>query len=249
MVLLIVTTKLQMQPRLEAVDHRTNPVALRVIIVIGGFILLNQFYLAPQTSVFRPSSDPSTPPAQHLVQVNFGNSLELVGYDIAPDPARAGDLMIVRLYWRRGSEQPQPELRAAVHITAFDGREDWGGTESLTFAALPPDHWNTSSYVIDQYQFRLHSDASPYLGELRVAVFGSATDTPSTTIKVAPLRVTGDRRVFSDESLTINGAVSVTLSSVIKSRCSERACARVTTEICVSICAGKHAVIYSPTIQ
>jgi 6-pyruvoyl-tetrahydropterin synthase related domain len=206
-VLLIVTAKWKAQPRLEVVDPRTHTLVLRVIIVIGGFMLVNQIYLEPQTSVFRPSSAPSTPPAQHLVQVDFGNWIELVGYDIGPDPAQAGDLMTVRLYWRRGSEQPPPELRAAVHITALDGREDWGGTESLTFAPLPPDHWNTTGYIIDEYRFRLHADASPYLSELRVALFSSAVGTPSTTIKIAPLRVVGNRLVFSEDELTISGAV------------------------------------------
>ncbi len=204
--LLLFTSKWNLRPRVESSEPGTRALELRVAVVIGGYILINQLYLAPHTSIFRPSSDPAKPPASHLVQVDFGSSIELVGYDI-PDSVTPGDVMTVRLYWKRGSQEPPLGLRAAVHVTALDGQEDWGGTESLGFAALPPDRWDTTSYVLDEYRFKLHADALPYLGELRVTLFSSESSTPDETIKIAPIRVIGDRRIFADNALTIKGAV------------------------------------------
>ena len=105
-------------------------------VVIVGFLLINQLYLLPRTTVFRPRSDPGTPPAQHLVHVTFDGTFELVGYDLDPEPAHAGDLMTVRLYWRSLKPFDQSP-RGSVHVTALDGQADWGGSESLEHRGRP----------------------------------------------------------------------------------------------------------------
>ncbi|MEP7292095.1 MAG: hypothetical protein ABI835_09935, partial [Chloroflexota bacterium] len=208
---LTVTAKRPRRREWKSQEQDVRALAFRIVIVISGFILVNGLYLSPQTSVFRYASDPANPPADTRVQYRFGDMLELLGYDLSPQQARAGDTVTVRLYWRALQPLTQP-LRASVHVTALNGQADWGGSESLSVGELSQQAWTTDRYALDEYRFKLDDDAPPYLAELRVSVFRRdnqylEADDGSAAVVIGTLPLVGDQLVFDNASLTSGRAV------------------------------------------
>jgi 4-amino-4-deoxy-L-arabinose transferase-like glycosyltransferase len=53
--------------------------------------------------------------------INFGHAIELLGYQVEPSPARAGQALIVKTYWKATGQLP-PFLTAFVHLLDQNGQ-------------------------------------------------------------------------------------------------------------------------------
>ncbi len=185
----------------------TSCSALWICAAIIGFIIINHTLIVPYTSLFRPRSDPAMPPAQHRVNMAFGDTIELLGYDLSTSTARPGQLIYVQLYWRLLKPTTQ-SLRGAVLLTSSDGTQVWGRTESLELGDLNTRTWPLDRYVVDRYPVAIAADAPPFAGKVRVAVFPLAPSiqylkTPDG-VNEAPLtdvRLLGDRKLLPDGAI------------------------------------------------
>ncbi len=141
-----------------------------VAIFMVAFVVINQAVILPDTNWFRPKSNPETPPASHPVHALFGNTLELLGYDLDSASGAPGQMVNLRLYWRV-TQPAQQSMSAAVHLTGINDQGDWGGSSSFDPGGFNTTAWPTDRYVVDTYQFPIAANAPPYVGELRVSVF------------------------------------------------------------------------------
>jgi 4-amino-4-deoxy-L-arabinose transferase-like glycosyltransferase len=80
--------------------------------------------------VFPPSPERRGPsmvvfrlvPIQHPLRVNFGDAIELVGYDLSSDHVRAGETVTVTHYWR-SLTAPTAVYTVYNHLTPLDSRQ------------------------------------------------------------------------------------------------------------------------------
>jgi hypothetical protein len=148
----------------------SGALGLWVTLAVVGFVVINQLWIDPHTSLFRRQSDPGQPPASHTAHAVFGDTLELLGYDLESTSAAAGQTVRVTLYWRV-AKPTNIALSVAVHLTGLNGRGDWGGVSSLNPGDLSTDVWPTDRYSVNTLQFNIAPNAPPYVGELRISVF------------------------------------------------------------------------------
>lgn len=90
-----------------------------------------------------------TPPAmQHVLGLNFGNQIELLGYDLESDAVQPGGTVVYTLYWRALSEI---ELDYTVfnHLVAGDGQV-WGRWDGPPRdGARPTSRWVPGEVIAD----------------------------------------------------------------------------------------------------
>lgn len=99
----------------------------------------------------RPS--PQTPMTARL-----GNSIELIGYDVAPPTLRAGEPMTVTLFWHALDPADKP-YTVFVHLlnstNQVIGQKDSPPLEGQA----PTESWQKDEYVVDTYTFSVAQDA------------------------------------------------------------------------------------------
>jgi hypothetical protein len=60
-------------------------------------------------------------PTAHAVQVNFAEGLSMIGYEIKPNPANAGQEFVVNIYWQASRVMPEA-YTGFVHLVGPDGQ-------------------------------------------------------------------------------------------------------------------------------
>ena len=111
---------------------------------------------------------PIAPPAPIPLNINFGNSIELLGYDI--QEAIAGNKTAVTLFWRVLSPPPN-NLLPFIHLEDR-WQHRWSQKES---AAYPSRQWESGDYIIEQVELPLPAGMPPGHYRLRVGLFDPAT--------------------------------------------------------------------------
>lgn len=151
-----------------------TPLVARIGIVMIAIAVINPLWVVPQTTLFRVRSDVNAPPAQYAADAVYGETIELLGYDLSTTEAKPGDTVMLRLYWRL--IQPTAlSLHGGVALTSKDGREVWANATSLNLGGgISTAAWSLDQYVVDTYTLHIAPDAHPYTGEIRVSVFSEA---------------------------------------------------------------------------
>jgi hypothetical protein len=106
-------------------------------------------------------------------QVNFGDQLQLLGFDLNSHTLRAGDNLSVTLYWR-AEKKLEKNWSVFVHLTAADGRV-LTQKDNLHPANLPTSQWDADAYTADLHAFTLPSDLTRGEYELRAGVYDPKT--------------------------------------------------------------------------
>lgn len=201
----------------------TYPLALFISMGIIAFIIVNQAFLLPNTDFMRPSGNPDAPPAQHLLDIQFGDTLKLTGYDISSAAVAPGKTLTVRLYWHLLEATPISP-RGSVQITDINGTAVWAQTDSASIAGQNFANWQPGKYATDTYTLTLAPDTPPFVGQLRVAIYTQnpeieyiPTANSEIFVTLRPVRVTGDYRTAADndlQSVNINFGDGVVLRGV-----------------------------------
>jgi 4-amino-4-deoxy-L-arabinose transferase-like glycosyltransferase len=87
---------------------------------------------------------------QHPLEGNFGDKMELLGYDIDPEEARAREAIVVTLYWRALSEMEE-NYTVGVHLAGPDF-EPYGGPDSYPARGnYATSLWKAGDIIRDTY--------------------------------------------------------------------------------------------------
>ena len=103
----------------------------------------------------------------HTVGKDFGGEIRLAGYDLAPERARPGSPLRLRLYWQAG-RQPARNYTVFTHLLdesdrvvgQMDGQPDRGRAPTLG--------WVEGQVIVDEYELTL--DSASRAGELTLEV-------------------------------------------------------------------------------
>ena len=105
--------------------------------------------------------------------VNFGDTMELVGYDIAREPLKPMDNLEVRLYWRALANSPK-DYTVSVQLMGEDGTVAQLDRQPL-HGLYPTSRWRVGEVLVDDVAFDLLPNAGPGRYRLIALVYDLAT--------------------------------------------------------------------------
>jgi hypothetical protein len=124
---------------------------------------------------------PSTPPAREPkipFEVALGDNITLAGYDILPEPVRAGGSLYVQYHWQV-SAPPQFDWTVFSHLVDGSGKVVAGFDSPPGRGTLPTTRWQSGWRVLDEYELMLPADLPPGEYALRMGLYdGSGAALP-----------------------------------------------------------------------
>lgn len=125
-------------------------------------LLLGQVELLPNESEF----DVPNP-----VRVNFGNQIELIGYEYSTLTPQQGEEMSVTLYWR-ALRPVRDDYVMFVHIINAMTFTIVGGSDAQPVGwTLPTSTWDVGEIIEDTHTFTVNEDAQPMPYEVEVGMY------------------------------------------------------------------------------
>jgi 4-amino-4-deoxy-L-arabinose transferase-like glycosyltransferase len=102
----------------------------------------------------------TVPAIQHPLEVNLGNQVELLGYDLDRALAKPGESLHLTLYWRALTAM---DASYTVFTHLLDGESRiWGQRDSVPKAGTyPTTLWIEGEVVADEYEIVVKPDAPP----------------------------------------------------------------------------------------
>ncbi len=147
--------------------------SLWLIGVVILFLGLKVVVVDPRDDWLRYTSPPGeTWAAENKQRANFGNQVELLGYDLSHQRVRSGGTFSVVCYWR--ALQPMDvNYQAFVHLVR-PLHILWGQEDHLNPGDLPTSRWPVDKYVWDEYDIRVLPGTPPGEYVLNVGVYSMA---------------------------------------------------------------------------
>ena len=110
------------------------------------------------------------PAIQHPLEVNLGNEVELLGYDLDRTSAKPGESLHLTLYWRALTAM---DASYTVFTHLLDGESCvWGQKDNVPQAgAYPTTLWVEGEVVADEYEIVVKPDAPPGQYVIEVGVY------------------------------------------------------------------------------
>ncbi len=102
----------------------------------------------------------AVPAIQHPLEVNLGNEVELLGYDLDRASAKPGESLHLTLYWR-ALGPVDASYTVFTHLLDSESRV-WGQKDSIPQAGTyPTTLWVEGEVVTDEYEIVVKPDAPP----------------------------------------------------------------------------------------
>lgn len=138
-----------------------------------------------QLVVVAPERQTAIPAMQHRLDVNLGDQVTLLGYDLTPAVPQPGETFRLTLYWRAEQEM-SPSYKVFVHLFDAEGRlraqhdavpADW---------TRPTTGWLPGEVVTDAHPLTLAADAPPGEYRLQIGLYD-----PETNLRLPVLDIAG----------------------------------------------------------
>ena len=98
------------------------------------------------------------PPLQHPLEVNLGDKVKLLGYDLDATELKAGGTLALTLYWKALAKM-DTSYTVFIHLLDAEAKI-WGQRDSLPGnGALPTTGWLPGEVIVDQYKVPIQPDA------------------------------------------------------------------------------------------
>lgn len=145
------------------------------IILFLLLFFLKTFYLDHANTPFRqnPFDGQTLHGVAHPAQVNFGDNLSLIGYDLPNGPIPADQPIPLTLYWRALPPVGR-EISVSVQLLAANGRR-YAQSDSFHPAGLPVTRWQAGEFAIDRHSLALLPAAPPGNYQLLLYAYETAT--------------------------------------------------------------------------
>lgn len=123
--------------------------------------------LAPLSIRARPGNIPNA------VRQNFGNLIQLAGYDMRTRVLRPGETLHVTLYWQALAPIPV-DYSVFAHVRG-EGETLWAGQDAWPQkGAAPTSTWRIGDVITDTYALILKPDTPPGTYDVEVGLYDSA---------------------------------------------------------------------------
>jgi len=106
----------------------------------------------------KPSLEPGQLSIQHPLQVNLGDQVTLLGYDVSPDAVQPGQSLDLTLYWQARREVTE-DYTVFTHLVAADGRIVAQQDNQPAEGRYPTFIWDAGEIVVDRYRLTIAPDA------------------------------------------------------------------------------------------
>ncbi len=151
-----------------------------------ALLLFKMGFIDPRTEWFRRSSPPGqVVGVQHPGEINLGDEVLFLGYDISSDDVMPGDTLSLTLYWE-AQRRLQEDYRVFVHLDDLrPNYVSWSLSERINPADIPTSTWTPGFYVSDRHVMSISPETPAGLYVLRAGLYR---------------RDSGDRLAILDES-------------------------------------------------
>lgn len=136
-------------------------------------------------------------PAQHPVQVEFGGSVRLLGYDLPQTRVSPGDDLALTLYWQA---MRRMDTSYTVFTHLLDGSSRiWGQQDNIPVqGTYPTTGWLPEEVIIDQYQIPAHDEARAGRYRIEVGLYDAATGLRLTAVDSQDQTLLGDHLLLPE---------------------------------------------------
>jgi hypothetical protein len=192
--------------RVEPLFARSAAVALFAFASYTPFAILQPAYAYPPFL----SAVPTNP---NHVEINYGDKMKLLGYDIAPNRIHPGEWATLTLYWQSIATMDQ-DYSIGIHVTDSGGRVISARDSYPGHGLLPTRLWRAGQILRDSYWLPIADDApAPGIAWIQVSLYsrdnrrdlpafdpnGNAVSTPI----VGRLKISGQNTVVPRPQNTV----------------------------------------------
>ncbi|MFB0534709.1 MAG: 6-pyruvoyl-tetrahydropterin synthase-related protein, partial [Anaerolineae bacterium] len=156
-------------------DDFSQDQALLLCAVILALFAVKEVLVDPYTSWFRRHSPlPTVLGAQHAAQINLGDKVLFLGYDLADEVVRQGEDLHLVLYWQ--AQQPlERQYSVFAHLDAPPDYTTWAGSDNLNPGGIPTSRWAPALYTRDEHTISIPADLPPVEYLLQVGLYDKVT--------------------------------------------------------------------------
>lgn len=133
------------------IEAREGTTPLRIVLSDGPSVDLTLFTIEKTERVF------VAPRAQFAQRANFGNLIELVGYDLSTSRLKPGETLNLTLYWYARAKIDKP-YTVFVHLLDQNGQVVAQKDVQPLNGARPTTTWVPHEYLADAYELVLNAD-------------------------------------------------------------------------------------------
>jgi 4-amino-4-deoxy-L-arabinose transferase-like glycosyltransferase len=128
----------------------------------------------------------AAPAITHPAEVNLGDKVTFLGYDIETVRAEAGDEIAVTLYWQR--KEPL-EADYSAYLRLINGVYDvWGGQDGgPLWSAMPTSLWEEGMVVVDERRIPILPGTPPGAYQIELGMYD-----PMTMVHLEPVDTGGN---------------------------------------------------------
>ncbi len=157
-----------------------------------GYIAFHRGFLDADLSLFVMAG--SGERIQHPLEFKLGGKIELIGYSLSSPEVRAGDTLLLTLYWRAMGKVERP-YTVFTHLLDRENRVRAQMDSQPLSGTHPTDAWEVGEVVKDDYGLEIPPDAPPgeYLLEVGMYYLPTMERLPVTDASGQP--VEGNRIV------------------------------------------------------
>ena len=136
------------------------------------------------------------PPIQHPLEVNLGDKVKLLGYDLDATELKASGTLALTLYWKALAEM-DTSYTVFIHLLDAEAKI-WGQRDSLPGnGALPTTGWLPGEVIVDQYKVPIQPDVP--LGQYIIEIGMYQAETGQRLAIINQKRQVVDDRVLLEE--------------------------------------------------
>jgi hypothetical protein len=152
----------------EAYRHHSEPLLAKTYVQRDGRPVFQVYTLTPAPRLFDP------PDIEHRLDVQLGDRLALLGYDVALGPLHSGEDIKLTLYWKALGSQEQ-NYKVFVHLFDDSGTL-WGQHDDLpVYGSYPMTEWQTGEIVPDRITIEPASGIPSGVYHVFVGMYDEAT--------------------------------------------------------------------------
>jgi len=164
---------------LPSTPHPTGILSWTQFVLLAAVVLalftIKEALIDPHTSWFRRHSPlPTVLGAQRAAQINLGDKVLFLGYDLASDAVRQGEDLHLVLYWQ--AQQPlEKQYSVFAHLDAPPDYTTWAGSDNLNPGGIPTSRWAPALYTRDEHTISIPADLPPVEYLLQVGLYDKVT--------------------------------------------------------------------------
>jgi hypothetical protein len=132
--------------------------------------------------------------------ISFGNTIQLLGYDLPKTKVRAGDTLPLTLYWR-ATVPVVDNYQVFAHLTR-PATHIWGQSDNLNPGEIPTQRWPLDKYIRDEHELNILTGTPPGDYQLTIGLY--------TLAGGARVPVFGTDGVFLGDTFALETPVNVT---------------------------------------